>query len=370
MAMAPGKIATAANRLGLDYRREAARLGPPPGGAPMIDVHCHVAGAQASPIFAEAARLYGVNRVYSQTALGGARVVKDLLGDFVRFVAVPNFRSPDRAHAWRQGFLDDIRAFHGEFGSRIVKLWNAPRLREFFPDNTGADLIEFDSPWRVKAAELAQELGMIIMVHVADPDTWFKTKYADAAKYKTKLDHYAPLERMIDRFPGPWIAAHMGGWPEDLSFLDGLLSRHPNLHLDTSATKWVVREISKHPREAVIAFMTKWKGRILFGSDVVTTDEHLDPAKLEGGHPMAHLASGPAEAFDLYASRYWALRTLWETTHVGPSPIADPDLAMVEPGKFDAMSAPELHGAGLPPDTLRAMYHDAASALLRRVGAE
>ncbi|MHC4590503.1 MAG: hypothetical protein ACYTAQ_14535 [Planctomycetota bacterium] len=41
------------------------------------------------------------------------------------------------------------------------------------------------------------------------------------------------------------------------------------------------------------------------------------------------MASSPQEAFDLYASRYWALRTLFETDHVGPSPIADPDLALV-----------------------------------------
>ncbi len=36
---------------------------------------------------------------------------------------------------------------------------------------------------------------------------------------------------MLDRFTNLWIAAHMGGWPEDLGFLDGLVARHPNPHI-------------------------------------------------------------------------------------------------------------------------------------------
>ncbi|HRI41291.1 MAG TPA: hypothetical protein PLW54_06390, partial [Bacteroidia bacterium] len=81
------------------------------------------------------------------------------------------------------------------------------------------------------------------MVHIADPDTWFATRYSDARRYGTKREQYQGLERMLDRFTNPWIAAHMGGWPEDLGFLDGMLARHPNLHIDTSATKWVVRAL-------------------------------------------------------------------------------------------------------------------------------
>ncbi len=32
-----------------------------------------------------------------------------------------------------------------------------------------------DCPWRIKACELGTELGRMIMVHIADPDTWFAT---------------------------------------------------------------------------------------------------------------------------------------------------------------------------------------------------
>jgi hypothetical protein len=165
----------------------------------------------------------------------------------------------------------------------------------------------------------------------------------------------------------PWIAAHLGGWPEDLGFLSGLLDRHPNLHLDASATKWMVREISRHEREAVVAFLRRFNGRILFGSDIVTTDDHL--AHAEGKSEMAAKASAPEDAFDLYASRYWALRTLWETDHDGPSPIADPDLAMLDPGRFGPLDAPRLRGHRLPADLLQSFYAGAAEGFAARIPA-
>jgi hypothetical protein len=362
----PAKARVAANRFGLDYRREAAGLPKPP--VPIVDMHAHINGRGAGPIYLEVAKLFGVSRVFTMVRLTEAPVVRETLGDFVRFIAFPDFRSQDRAKAFQDGFLADIQTYHDEYGSRIVKLWNAPRIRELITGDAAKDLIEFDSPWRVRAAELAQSLGMMMMVHVADPDTWFKTKYADASKFGTKLSHYRGLEVMLDRFPMPWIAAHMGGWPENLDFLSAMLERHPNLYIDTSATKWVVRELSKHPREKVVEFFTRWRGRLLFGSDIVTTDEHLAPKAGPPASPMADLASSPESAFDLYASRYFALRTMFETGYRGESPIADPDLKMVEPEKYDDMAAPRLQGFALPQDVLVDLYRGSAERLMARVG--
>jgi hypothetical protein len=53
-----------------------------------------------------------------------------------------------------------------------------------------------------------------------------------------------------------------------------------------------------------------------------------------------------------------------ETSYEGESPIADPDLMMVEPSRYDDMSAPALRGKALPRDLLLSLYHDAASRLL------
>jgi hypothetical protein len=299
------------------------------------------------------------------------KAVREVLGDFVRFIAFPNFRGADRFAAFTGGFLDDIRRFHGELGSRLIKLWNAPRLRELLSPEQRAEVVEFDSPWRVRAVELAQSLGMGVMVHIADPDTWFATKYADTAKFGEKRRHYDSLERMMDRYPGPWIAAHMGGYAEDLDFLSGLLDRHPSLSIDTSATKWVVREISKHPVEKARAFFVKYRTRILFGSDIVTTEEQLTPPPVEKSatrSPMADLADSPASARDLYASRYYALRLLLETGYLGESPIADPDLKMVDPSRYDEMSAPTLQGLALPRDVVADLYVNNAKRLMDSLG--
>lgn len=349
-----------ANRLGLDYAAEARRLGPPV--TPIIDVHTHIGGDRAAQIFKTACDLYGVQRIYSMTHLEQVPAIQRVLGDRVRFIAVPNYAATeDRAHHFGRGFVERIERFH-ELGCRIVKFWVAPRSLDVARELGDPDMFRLNAPARLDVMAAAAEKGMMFMTHVGDPDTWFATKYADASLYGTKRSHYEPLEEVLERFRVPWIAAHMGGWPEDLAFLDGLLSRHANLHLDTSATKWMVRELSRHSRADLLAFLERWHGRILFGSDIVTTDDHLDQSS--DGNEMTRKAGSEREAFDLYASRYWALRTLFETSYEGESPIADPDLAMVDPDRYNDLSAPILSGKSLPPDLLKVLYHDAAAALL------
>lgn len=354
------KRAWSENRLGLDYRAEAERLGPPP--APIIDVHTHIHGLEAAKVYAEARRLYGVTMTYSMSTLRDAPGLLDLFGDSIRFIVTPEFGAQDRRHAHTIGFLEAIDKFHA-LGARILKFWAAPRSRDYGREAGDPTLLSLDNEWRQRAMELGASLGMMFMVHIGDPDTWFQTKYTDDRIYGTKAQQYEPFERAMERYRHiPWLAAHFGGWPEDLEFLDGLLSRHSNLYLDTSATKWMVRELSRYSRGDFIAFMERWRGRILFGSDIVTMDGHLttnvDPTALK-----ADQAGSPEEAFELYASRHWALRTLFETEYDGESPIADGDLALVAPERFDAMSAPRLRGKAVPADLLRVMYHEAAMNL-------
>ena len=349
----------AANLLKLDYLTEASDH---PAPCPIVDVHTHLAGYEAVRCYQEAARAYGITLTYSMTPLSQVEMVHSILGDRVRFIAVPDFGDEDRLHAHGAGFLEQIKKFHA-MGSRIVKFWAAPRGADYGIESGNPGLLALDSPQRLDAMELAAELGMVFMTHVSDPDTWFQTRYTDAGRYGTKLQQYEPFEELLDRFRQPWIAAHMGGWPEDLSFLDGLLHRHDNLYLDTSATKWMVRVLSSHSQESLVAFVRKWQGRILFGSDIVTREEHMAPVESNEQDPPPQ-ATSPKEAFDLYASRYWALRMLWESNYEGASPIADPDLEMVDPDRYGPMDSPTLKGKHLPDELLKSLYHDAAVTLL------
>ena len=352
--------ASPANRLGLDYAAEAAALPAPP--APIIDVHSHINGLEAVKIYRRAASLYGVELTYSMTRLEEVQAIHEAMEGRIRFIAVPNFSAEnDRRYHLGEGFTRRIEQYHA-LGVRIAKFWAAPRATDYAIELGDPEFMRLDAPHRLEAMAAARDLGMIYMVHVADPDTWFATKYADAAVYGTKRQQYEPLERLMEKFDRPWIAAHMGGWPEELEFLTGLMDRHANLYLDTSATKWMVRELSRHSRDELLAFLARFRGRVLFGSDIVTGDDHLRPA--EGKHEVYERANSPEQAFDLYASRYWALRTLLESDYEGESPIADPDLAMVEPEWYGPMDAPVLAGKSLPADLLRSVYHDAAHDLL------
>src|SRR5260370_32708287 len=122
----------------------------------------------------------------------------------------------------------------------------------------------------------------------------------------------------------------MGGAVEHPDHLAEMLEGYPQLALDTSATKWQVREASAR-REAVRDLICRRPERFLFGSDLVTRHEL----------PREH-----------YVSRYWCQRTLWESDWEGPSPIADRDY--VSEGD---QSTPTLRGLHLPPDVLRRRSH-------------
>jgi hypothetical protein len=346
------------NRLKLDYRKEATRFTPIPNG--IIDIHSHIQGEHASRLYAEAAQHYGIKRTYSMTPLAEVETVKRVLGDAIEFIAIPNFGTSNPKAAFGSDFIRDLPRFK-DYGAKIAKFWNAPRIYDAADEPYLHNPFRLNSPFRLEAMRAASDLGMIFMAHVADPDTWFATKYKDATKYGTKLQQYEAFEEVLSRFANPWIAAHMGGFPENLNFLSELLSKHQNLYLDCSATKWIVRELGKHPPLAVREFFSKWRGRILFGSDIVTRDAHITAA--QGSSEMDKKASSHEEAYDLYASRYWALRTMLESNYDGESPIADPDLHLIDSERYTPLDAPRLRGCQLDQDSLSHLYHKTAASL-------
>lgn len=347
------------NRFGWDYTEEAARFA---SEYKIIDIHSHINGIEAAKIYKRVCDLYGVVLTYSMTqSIDELAYLEEVMEGRIRFISIPQFGGSNPLHDHGKGYAKRIREFHAR-GSRIAKFWSAPRICDFLKGPYDQQPLRLNSPLRLEAMEVAASLGMVFMVHVSDPDTWFATKYKDSAIYGTKRAQYDALEDVLERFKCPLIAAHMGGWPEDLTFLTGLLSRHSNLFLDVSATKWIVRELSRHHPVEVTDFFSRWKGRLLFGSDIVTSDQHLEAS--DGKGEMAAKASSHADAFDLYASRYWALRTMFEHTYDGESPIVDPDLVMVEPERFSLNSAPLLRGFKLDTELLRALYHDASNKLI------
>jgi predicted TIM-barrel fold metal-dependent hydrolase len=326
------------NVTGIDY---ADRWHFRYGGAPLVDIHSHIMQthlpegktdpgydplAQARTML-EVAAEFGIEKLYSMCPDEDIEPLRREFGDRIGFNgSIVKVREAPDEDAYR--LLDCFL----EHGVEMIKFWAAPRGRE-----RGLLL---DTPWRVEAARRARAAGIrIFMVHVADPDVWFRTTYADSTIFGTKEDQYRPLRMFLEMVPDvKWIGAHMGGDPEHPDHLEALLERYPHLYFDTSATKWQVREVS--PRaDAIRSLICRYPDRFLFGSDLVTR------------HGLVR---------EHYVSRYWCQRTLWESDWHGPSPIADPD-SKTETGE---PTQPQLTGVNLPADVLEKVYRTNALQLL------
>lgn len=311
------------NRLGLNFRQPIPK---PNVRGRTIDFHTHLLAARHAPQWFQAMDHYGFDHCFTMTPLEEALTFQRDWPGRVHFIAIPR---------WGDAGYDDwmrrIDAFYN-LGSRIVKFHMAPRMIH-------------ERKWRFDVPEIRKILhqsvarNMLIMSHIGDPDIWYAGKYSDAAKFGTRQDHYKMWEDAMADYPHhPWLAAHMGGNPENLPRLQDLLDRYPNLYLDCSATRWIIRELSVR-RDQARDFFIRNQDRIIFGTDQV---------------------SGDNRDFDFLASRYWCHRMMWETDYVGPSPIVDPDLP--------ADNQPVIRGLALPDVVLQKLYRDNAVKLMSRVG--
>jgi len=321
-ALAPAKPLEY-NRLHLDYRQPIPR---PKVKGIVIDAHTHLVAGRHAKIWFEAAKHYGIDAFVTMAPLEEALVLQRDWPGRIQFIAVPSWQNPSI-----DDWLRRLEMFYN-MGSRIIKFHMAP-------GTMAARNYRLDSPALRPLIREAAARGMILMSHVGDPDTWYSGKYSDAAKYGTRDEHYAMWEGVLEEYRDhPWLGAHMGGNPENLARLQDLLDRFPNLYLDNSATRWMVRELSAR-RDAAREFVIRNADRILFGTDQVSGDDR---------------------GFDFLASRFWAHRKIWETAYNGPSPIFDPDLG--------EENQPMLRGLALPDEVIQKLYHDNTVRLLGRVG--
>ena len=299
-------------------------LDPPPRktACPIIDAHTHLRDAGRTQMLVDAAKLYGIEKMLGITDIETSWRLREAYPGFFLFACWFDHEHLERPQRFVR---DNLRLFEraAKAGFKVIKFW-------FKPEFTVPNGIQFDDPRLAEVHAAMAEHGLAALIHIADPDVWFKRRYADAEVWGTKAGQYPQLENALDRTPGMRvIAAHMGGDPEHLEHLDQLLADHPNLYFDLSATKWMARELGRQP-EAAREFICKWRGRLLFGSDIVVR---------------------PNWTPRLYRSRYWIHRKLWESGTSEPLPIEDPDCD----------GRPMLNGIDLPVDVLeRILYHNAA----------
>jgi predicted TIM-barrel fold metal-dependent hydrolase len=292
-------------------------------GGPIIDAHSHIDDVDvARQLFAVAAD-FGVRTIVGVARLDAIPAIQQEFGEAYR----PIVRSDqtivaDPAHLTRENvrLVREAR----RLGAVGVKFWFAPR---FWDENH----FRLDDPALAPVFDAISDLGLVALVHVADPDCFFDNQYADASRFGTKPEQYEPLEAVLVRHPHLKLqGAHFGGDPENLGHIGRLLDAYPNYCVDSSATKWMTRELGRQ-REAARRFIIDRADRIIFGTDLVAFKE--------------------ARAVD-YASRYWAHRWLWEGEGVRPSPVPDP-CSPTPPG-------PQITGLALPDDVLAKLYTENA----------
>ena len=224
-------------------------------------------------------------------------------------------------------------------GARGVKVWKDLGLT--VTDATGAKVLP-DDPRLSDVFAAAGELGLPVLIHTADPIAFFAPLDArnerweelaanpewwfGAPGYPTFDRLMAALETVVARTPGTvFIGAHVGCAAEDLGWVDRMLTRYPNFHVDLGGR---LAELGRQPR-ATRRLILAHPDRVLFGSDA------FPPTR---------------EAYEVY----WRfLETEDECFPYAPGSPIPPQ------GRWD------ISAIGLPPEVLPEVYAANARRLLR-----
>lgn len=286
----------------------------------VIDDHVHVSLTPSLEKFLAAANFFNVKRVgaVSRKPIG----LKEFKDDRITLELVHFFSGRlEYANKKTEKFLNKVTKIRKN-GIKFIKFWFAT---PYFL--TGKDLT---TPGTIKFFQKIGEEGLVAEVHISNPDSWH-------GHISIKNEIRRQMLEVVEKCPGTkFILVHMGGNPEDPNNLMDSLERYENLYLDTSATKWVSRELSAHHDDAKKMF-TKYPDRILFGSDLVIPPHN----------------QGDLTEMEYFLSRYFVQRMMLEYNGEFVSPIKDPDNVDNHP----------LKGLDLSEDILEKVYKTNAEAL-------
>lgn len=266
----------------------------------IIDAHTHIHpdGAQKMVQIMEQNGLERVVNLGTLEALEipfevGMSRFKRELGDRLLYFPAAVFDDTSPGFGDRMAEELERKVNLGATGLKIFK-----RLGLEYKDAEG-DLIAVDDPRLDPLWAKAGELGVPVLIHTADPVAFFEPLDEDNERreeLRTHPDWYfggpefpdhdtllAQRNRVVERHPDTtFIGAHLGNYPEKLSYVDDCLERYPNFFVDTSSR---IAEIGRHPAEEVRAFFVKHQDCILFGTDITIGWDVLDdrlPTNLAG----------------------------------------------------------------------------------------
>jgi predicted TIM-barrel fold metal-dependent hydrolase len=154
--------------------------------------------------------------------------------------------------------------------------------------NADGSLIRIDDPRWDEIWQACGELGLPVLIHVADPLAFFRPidetnerweelhRRPDWSFYGSKFPKHdeliAAFLRVVKRHPKTiFIGAHVVSNAEDLAAVGRWLDEHPNLHLDIASR---IAELGRQPFTSR-KFFLKYQDRILFGTDGPWPEERI-----------------------------------------------------------------------------------------------
>jgi predicted TIM-barrel fold metal-dependent hydrolase len=222
-----------------------------------------------------------------------------------------------------------------ERGAQGLKIWKdfGLHVRDDKGMRVGVDDERLAPLW-----DMAGELNVPVLVHVADPVAFFQPLDATNERWEElhahpdwhfPPDRFPPFgtiieafARLVRRHPATtFIGAHVACYAENLAWVDALMAECPNLLIDFSQR---IAEIGRQP-QAARRLLTRYQDRVLFGTD-----------------------SGPR--LDMYRTYYRFLETNDEYFSYEPS------------GRF-TQGRWHVSGLGLERTVLEKIYHRNAAAL-------
>jgi predicted TIM-barrel fold metal-dependent hydrolase len=221
-------------------------------------------------------------------------------------------------------------------GAQGLKIWKGFGLQ--VKDHNG-NLVTVDDPRLRPIWDAAGELGLPVIIHVADPVAFFDPIDETNERWEEIGAHpdwafngppFPPFMEIMNGFKNlvtrhsstTFIGAHVGCYAENLEWVGHMLDACPNYYVDVSAR---FSELGRQPYSAR-KFFIQYQDRILYGSDM-----------------------GPD--LDVYRLNYRLLET-------------DDEYFNYNPGDIPLQGRWYAYGLHLPDDVLKKIYSENAQRVL------
>ena len=239
----------------------------------------------------------------------------------------------DKFGEWAAGRI----RLQAAWGAQVLKIWKT--LGTHVTDQHGSRVMP-DDPRLDPIWAAAGELGLPVIVHVADPVAFFEPLnhtnerweelqghpdwHFPSPPFPPFLDIVNDMAAVVSRFPDTvFVGAHVGWYGENLAWVGDLLDRCPNFNVDIGAR---IGELGRQPYSAR-QFFKRYADRILFGTD-----------------------AGPRP--DYYRIYYRFLET-------------EDEYFNYNPGEIPGQGRWQIYGLCLPEDVLEKVYFQNAARIFK-----